>query len=526
MSLSVAISSAISGLRATQNNIATVSQNTSNIQTPGYTRKFVTQEAQVLTPTTGGVRTGQVQRTFDQALYRELLAQESKAAHLETVSQTLSSIEKLQGSPDAETSLSSRLSDVRDAFVKLAAKPESVEFQSEVVSTAQTFATSMNTIANAIIAKRTEAQQAIVGIVDNVNGLLRDIADLDRQVFQNYGTQQGAADLQDRRDQKIRDLAKLVDVVPLERADGTMLLMTRGGATLLDRVPNYLSTVPSRIDAGSYYDSTGAGGIAPIRLGNPDTGVDVTQDLRSGKLGGLLELRDDILPRMQAELDELAHKVATRFKGKTSPDDGMPGLTLFTDTDGVSIPGDISGVVDYASPLSYVGFASRMRVGQAVQEDNELVRYGDAGAPVAPPAGGSSPPDPIAGSTLFLSNVVDHVFGTTTGTGTSHIPFNTQGLGANPRRNLTSSLPTNASLIDFAQQILVKQSGEAGRAAERSTEATKLKQELDFRYSDKTGVNLDEEVVMLTVLQRSYAASSRVLTTVEQLYDALFRIGG
>ncbi|ACJ01104.1 flagellar hook-associated protein FlgK [Rhodospirillum centenum] len=526
MSLSVAISSAISGLRATQNNIATVSQNTSNIQTPGYTRKFVTQEAQVHTPTTGGVRTGQVQRTFDQALYRELLQRESQAAHLETVSTTLSSIEKLQGSPESQTSISARLADLRDDFIGLAAKPESVELQADVVNSAQIFAASMNTVANAIIDKRSETQDAIVNTIDTVNGLLTDIAQLDRQIFQTQGTQQGTADLQDRRDLKIRDLAKLVDVVALERADGTMLLMTRGGATLLDRVPNYLSTSPSRIAASSYYDPSGAGGIAPIRLGDPNTGVDITQDLRGGQLGGLLELRDDILPRMQAELDELAHMVAVRFKGKTAPDDGAPGLTLFTDTDGVSIPGDVSGSVDYAPPILYVGFASRIRVGQAVMENAELVRYGDGGAPKVPPASGSSPPDPIAGSTIFLKNVVDHVFGTTTLGGSNHIAFNTQGLGANPRRNLTSSIPANVSLIDFAQSVLVKQSSEAGWAKARATEATAMKEELDFRYSDKTGVNLDEEVVMLTVLQRSYAASSRVITTVEQMYDSLFRIAG
>lgn len=121
---------------------------------------------------------------------------------------------------------------------------------------------------------------------------------------------------------------------------------------------------------------------------------------------------------------------------------------------------------------------------------------------------------------------MDHVFGTTTLGGSNHIAFNTQGLGANPRRNLTSSIPANVSLIDFAQSVLVKQSSEAGWAKARATEATAMKEELDFRYSDKTGVNLDEEVVMLTVLQRSYAASSRVITTVEQMYDSLFRIAG
>jgi flagellar hook-associated protein 1 FlgK len=41
------------------------------------------------------------------------------------------------------------------------------------------------------------------------------------------------------------------------------------------------------------------------------------------------------------------------------------------------------------------------------------------------------------------------------------------------------------------------------------------------RYQTNTGVNLDTEIANLQVLQNSYAASARLLTVVQQMFDSL-----
>ena len=62
-----------------------------------------------------------------------------------------------------------------------------------------------------------------------------------------------------------------------------------------------------------------------------DPAVDITALMPGGKLGGLLELRDEIFPKQTAQLDELAHKLAYRFD--------QQGLRLFTDASG-NVPAD------------------------------------------------------------------------------------------------------------------------------------------------------------------------------------------
>jgi flagellar hook-associated protein 1 FlgK len=41
------------------------------------------------------------------------------------------------------------------------------------------------------------------------------------------------------------------------------------------------------------------------------------------------------------------------------------------------------------------------------------------------------------------------------------------------------------------------------------------------RYQSDVGVNLDEEIANLQVLQNAYAASARLLTVIDTMYDTL-----
>lgn len=54
--------------------------------------------------------------------------------------------------------------------------------------------------------------------------------------------------------------------------------------------------------------------------------MDVTQQMVGGRLGEYIQLRDQVLPRYQAELDIAASEIADRFRAE--------GLRLFVDTAG------------------------------------------------------------------------------------------------------------------------------------------------------------------------------------------------
>ena len=68
MSLSVALSSATSGLMAAQAGLRTVSDNIANVNTPGYVRKILDQSHLALAGAGAGVTVNGVKRVTDQYL--------------------------------------------------------------------------------------------------------------------------------------------------------------------------------------------------------------------------------------------------------------------------------------------------------------------------------------------------------------------------------------------------------------------------------------------------------------------------
>ncbi len=93
----------------------------------------------------------------------------------------------------------------------------------------------------------------------------------------------------------------------------------RGAGAADPRRANPLRHSGASVQPGTYYPG---GGITAITL----NGADVTGQLRGGRIGANIALRDMTLPTDQAELDEFAQNLASRFDAQ--------GLTLFTDPTG------------------------------------------------------------------------------------------------------------------------------------------------------------------------------------------------
>ena len=87
MSLSQALSAAISGLKANQAGLALVSSNVANADTPGYVRKSITQVATAGNDTGISVNVTGVQRELDTYVQRQLRVENSGANYADTLSQ-------------------------------------------------------------------------------------------------------------------------------------------------------------------------------------------------------------------------------------------------------------------------------------------------------------------------------------------------------------------------------------------------------------------------------------------------------
>jgi len=80
---------------------------------------------------------------------------------------------------------------------------------------------------------------------------------------------------------------------------------------------------------------------------------------------------------------------------------------------------------------------------------------------------------------------------------------------------------TRTSLSSYAAQLGGVLGRRSQQAEERMVGAETIAQEAAARRSSVEGVNLDEELVQLTVYQQAYNASARLIMAAKEMYDVL-----
>ncbi|MFK7838992.1 MAG: flagellar hook-associated protein FlgK [Bdellovibrionales bacterium] len=394
-----ALNTALSGLRASQNQINVISNNVANASTPGYSRKLAPQSTATVDGVGIGVRSENILRQVDLNLERDLWTQISAVGELDIKRSYLQRIEQFHGPPDAEISISAELARLEDTFSNLSQTPEDPQKQAIVVNQAIDVANKINNFADLIQTSRNDAQDEIEATVTRINDLLVQIANVNDEIQEKTAFNDSTATLADARDEAIKELSGLIDISFFTRGDGVLVVQTNRGIELTSNFAQQLTFRPSPLGPGSLYPD----GAAGIFVGDPLTtssgAIEITQLSPGGKLGGLIELRDETFPKQRAQLDEFSHKLALRFEAQ--------GLRLFTDESG-GIPADTPPTPEVIFPIpapaiavEYIGFSSEITVNQNVINNNALVQQGTATTDV-----------PVQeGSNEVIRRIIEYTFG-------------------------------------------------------------------------------------------------------------------
>lgn len=367
----MALNSALSGLRVAQQQLNTISTNVSNATTPGYTRKILPQSAQVLNSLgqTIGVQSGTIIRNVDLNLERELWTQVSAVSALDIKATYLDTIEKFHGATNKEASIAAKIADLKDKFAALSDSPADGFLLQSTLNQAIDVANQFNQYGKLVTQMRNDTQSDIGSSVQRVNALLTTISSMNADVKSAANLSRSTAAIEDQRDIAIKELATYLDISYFMRGDGVMVVQTKTGVQLADERPTEVFFDPDIIGASTTYPQNVSGifvGGDPSR--NPGS-FDVAGTKLGGKIGGLLELRDDILVRYQSQMDELAHKLALRMDAQ--------GLRLFTDPAG-QVPADTppDPSTNPPTPVTYVGFASIIQVNSDIVNNVSLIQQG------------------------------------------------------------------------------------------------------------------------------------------------------
>ena len=324
MSVSQALSSALSGVNATQQALSVIAGNVANVNTPGYVDEKVNQTA---TATVGGSGTGVevtgIDRNLNTLLQSQLWTETSGGSYADTTAQLYQQLQQVYGTPGSTTSFDAIYNNFTTALQGLSTSPSSYSSQAAVVSSAQAVAQNLNSMTTSIQQMRGQAEQGIANDVQTANTALQQIGQINQQL--EAGTQDTpTATLEDQRDQDITQLSQLMNIRVVQNPGNQISIFTGSGQQLVagqlaSQITFNNAGTPSATAQWSANPSQDA--VGTITLTSPGgTTTDLVADkgIQSGEIGAYLQMRDTILPQAQAQLDEMANQMSQALSNQTT----------------------------------------------------------------------------------------------------------------------------------------------------------------------------------------------------------------
>lgn len=485
MSLSTALNIAQRSLSNAGFRTDLVSRNISNAENPDYVRRGVSLESNFI----GGANIARVERTQNEVLYKQNLDSISSESAQNTIVETMDQLKNIFGTNDYELSPAVLAGRLRDDLSAFAAKPNEPTLAETTVARASDLANALNHASTEIQGVRTLMDTEIDEAVLDLNNLLLRYQEVNELVMDGTASNEDVSDYLDERESLTKQISDYIGVKTVKRENNDVALYTNDGITLFEKVPRTISfTALPNYSAGATGNSLYIDGM-PLAAG---TGANTSG---RGTLSAMLQIRDDLAPTLQGQMDEIARGVLTIFAEQDQSGGGgadMPGLFTWP-----------SGTVP-AAGVRVDGIAATIEVNPAFLSsqggDPTLLRDGGAnGAAYLYNTEGA------AGYFERLNSLVD----------TLDTPIAFDG---------TSLLGTSKGVIDFAADSIGWM--ELTRSDATSAFLTKeaYNEQVGRALSNETGVSIDEEMSLLLTLEQSYKAATRIITAVDEMLETLLSV--
>lgn len=290
----------VTGLKASEVQIATTSNNISNANSTFYTRQRVVQTTNGFY-TTGGVQVGtgtsvdSIIRLHDEYSYYKLKNASTQLEYTKYLGDTLKEVS--QRFPDLQsTGILKDLENYNKAWNDFASNPNENATKVALVKATQTLTESLNNTFSTLGKMQQKVNDDIKSTVDEINRIGEEIATINKQIYgQEALTTEHANELRDRRDELELTLSKLVDSVasknPIDQNNrfdqtitdpGHQYNLSIEGFTIVDGInfhPLKLDYDDKNKSYSIYYETADE----KIR--------DLTGKIKGGQLGAQLDLR-------------------------------------------------------------------------------------------------------------------------------------------------------------------------------------------------------------------------------------------
>lgn len=292
----------ISGLKVHQTALAVTGHNIANVDTEGYSRQDATIENQ--NPQfSGGVWLGSgaqltdVRRIYDEFLVGQLQKDTSSFNYFDTLSTNAEQIDKLLADPG--TGIQPGIENMFGAFQAAIDDPSSLPARQVVISESQGLVDRFHSIQGRLNDSNNIINGQLGAMATQISTLGEAIAELNVQIQFATASANGnyPNDLLDKRDLAIKELSELISVSIVKQDDDAVNIFIGNGQPLvIGKDFNDIST------------STGFKDPSRDALVMTRNGVvqDITDSLKGGQMGGLLEYRKEVLDPVANQLGRVA----------------------------------------------------------------------------------------------------------------------------------------------------------------------------------------------------------------------------
>lgn len=553
----------LGALNAAQYKLQTSAHNINNAAVEGYNRQTVlTQSAGAQAKGGGyvgrGVETVTVSRSYDNFLFKQLVAARGHGESLATYGNEISQLDSLFA--DRTVGVSPALENFFKSVNAVASSPADPAAREEMLGQANNLATQLREANEYMDRQRGNVNTQVSTLVHQINSYVERIHDANVQITKARAsaTRHEPNDLLDQRDQLVAEMNELVGVTVYEQ-DGNFNLAIGNGQIVLGGDTVYpLRAQPAADDpqrtviAFTAKDASGA-----------IVGVELDEDyIRGGQLGGLIQYRQEVLDDVQNNLGRVAIGLNAAFNevhGKGFDLHGNAGGDFFSVGAPRTVPGqhnqgsgNVRASIDNASHLTAADYritvnASNQYVvtntttGQSFDPiaagDSQVIEgvrfdFSDESGNAGVPQSGDTwlvQPTRNAAATISVE-ITDpaKIAAAGAGTGESNGDIalqlaqlqyqKTLGGSAGADDNASMSITEAFSQIVNRVGVMSQQNKTAGKAQEA------LIQQTYGAHQQVSGVNLNEEYVNLEQYMEQFRAASRLIDVSSNLFDTLLNM--
>lgn len=310
------------GLHVTGNNI-------SNVNNPDYSVQTADQENNTPQKYAGfifgtGVSVQQIEQSVNQMLEDRLTDEKANLAGFEEAESYMKIVESMFDE-SSETSINTLMTEFWNSWHDLSDNPNGPSEREAVLETGNNLAARFKTAQLDLKQVGSETTREIDAGLSRVNALADEIAALNKEIT-GFEASSTANDLRDKRNGLVDELGDIININSFEQPNGYLSVNVGRGAPLVYGVE---TSRLEMVDKEVVWQGTGQKRV-------------ISDEISGGKIKGWLQIRDEVIPKYQSEVDVLAKEMIWAINLQHSQG---AGLDYFSDTVTGAYQTDDSGLL-------------------------------------------------------------------------------------------------------------------------------------------------------------------------------------